>query len=59
MNTEIQEHKKLNDLSLHEILEVTTPPYFRVMKVFSGWLYNFYDASKDEYQPNWTFVPHN
>ena len=50
---------KMDNLSLHEILEITEPPYFRIMKVYSGWLYNFYDTSEDAYRPDWVFVPHN
>lgn len=45
------------DLKLHEIHEVHQPPYYRIMRVASGWLYNFYDTVADEYMSGWTFVP--
>lgn len=47
----------LSAMQLHEIIEVHVPPYFRIMKVKSGWLYNFYDSDKDDYKNEWTFVP--
>lgn len=50
--------KRMKSMKLHEILDITEPPYFRVMKVPGGWLYNFYDDDKDNYQKErWTFVP--
>lgn len=45
------------DLDIHEILEIHKPLCFRVMRVPSGWLYNFYDTLKDEYKSEWIFVP--
>ena len=42
---------------VYQIIEVHEPPYFRKMRVESGWFYNFYDCVKDEYQSNWSFVP--
>ena len=42
---------------LNEIVEVHEKPYFRKMKVESGWMYNFYNCDIDEYNNEWTFVP--
>ncbi len=44
-------------MSTHDVIEVTEPPYFRIMKVPSGYLYNFYDVTVDEYTDQWIFVP--
>lgn len=52
------EAKSVYTLKLHEIMEVTEPPYFRVMRVPTGWLYNFYDGEKDGYGSDWIFVIH-
>jgi hypothetical protein len=46
-------------MKLHEIIEVHEAPYFRKMRVESGFMYNFYDTSKDEYKQEWTFVPYS
>ena len=46
----------LHYMDLHEIVEVNKPPYFRVMKVYNGWLYNFYDEVADNYKTDWIFV---
>ena len=45
-------------MKLHEIIEVHEKPYFRKMRVESGFMYNFYDTDKDDYQQEWTFVPY-
>lgn len=45
-------------MKLHEIIEVHDKPYFRKMRVESGFIYNFYDTEKDDYQLEWTFVPY-
>ena len=45
-------------MKLHEIIEVHEKPYFRKMRVESGFMYNFYDTEKDDYKQEWTFVPH-
>lgn len=45
-------------MKLHEIIEVHDNPYFRKMRVESGFMYNFYDTEKDDYQQEWTFVPY-
>ena len=44
-------------MKLHEIIDVRKEPYFRKMRVESGFMYNFYDVEKDEYKQEWTFVP--
>jgi hypothetical protein len=44
-------------MKLHEIIDVHQEPYFRKMRVESGYMYNFYDTEKDEYKQEWTFVP--
>jgi len=50
-------HKE--QLNINEIIEITESPYFRKMKVESGWMYNFYDSEKDNYKNDWTFVPNS
>jgi len=42
---------------LNGIIEIHEEPYFRKMKVESGWMYNFWDRVKDEYANEWIFVP--
>lgn len=49
----------LFNMNLHEIIEVYHDPYFRIMRVSGGWLYNFYDTEVDNYKPEWIFVPLN
>ena len=44
-------------MKLHEIIEINKEPYFRKMRVESGFMYNFYDVEKDEYKKEWSFVP--
>ena len=44
-------------MKLYEIIDVHQEPYFRKMRVESGFMYNFYDTEKDEYKQEWTFVP--
>jgi hypothetical protein len=44
-------------MKLYEITAVRKEPYFRKMRVESGFMYNFYDCEKDEYQKEWIFVP--
>ena len=44
-------------MKLHKIIDVHQEPYFRKMRVESGFMYNFYDTEKDEYKQEWTFVP--
>lgn len=44
-------------MKLHEITDIAEEPYFRKMRVESGFMYNFYDCEKDEYQKEWIFVP--
>ena len=44
-------------MKLYEIIDVVQEPYFRKMRVESGFMYNFYDVEKDEYKQEWTFVP--
>lgn len=56
-NAVLNEVPSIYALKLHEITEVHQPPYYRIMRVASGWLYNFYDCDKAEYQGGWTFVP--
>jgi len=46
-------------MKLHEIIEVHDKPYFRKMRVESGFMYNFWDVEKDDYQQEWTFVPYS
>tara|TARA_R110000772_G_scaffold247858_1_gene361797 strand:+ start:549 stop:701 length:153 start_codon:yes stop_codon:yes gene_type:complete len=46
-------------MKIHETEEVTYPPYFRRMKVESGYLYNFWDSDNDDYSKDWVFVPVN
>ncbi len=43
-------------MKIHKIKAIHEEPYFRKMKVESGYLYNFYDTEKDEYQKEWIFV---
>lgn len=44
-------------MKLHQIIKVHEEPYFRKMRVESGFMYNFYDTEKDDYQQEWIFVP--
>ena len=44
-------------MKLYEIIYVNQEPYFRKMKVESGFMYNFYDTVIDEYRGEWIFVP--
>jgi len=53
---EIKEHD-LGAMKVHEVLDHHLPPYFRVMRVPYGWLYNFYDSVTDNYSPDWILVP--
>ena len=46
-------------MKLHEIILVHQDPYYRIMRVSGGWLYNFYDTQADNYKPEWIFVPLN
>lgn len=48
---------ELFSMQLHEIIEVYHKPYFRIMRVAGGWMYNFYDTKNDEYFGEWTYVP--
>lgn len=48
---------ELFSMQLHEIIEVYHEPYFRIMRVVGGWMYNFYDTKNDEYFGEWTYVP--
>ena len=43
-------------MKLYEIIDVHQEPYFRKMRVESGYMYNFYDTEKDEYKQEWIFV---
>jgi predicted DNA-binding helix-hairpin-helix protein len=58
MSTEIKPitESKLENMKVHEVLEHHKPPYFRVMRVYDGWLYNFYDESVDDYRKDWIYV---
>jgi len=51
-------YSDIMNMELHQIVEVFEPPYFRIMKVPTGWLYNFYVSESDTYSTNWVFVPH-
>lgn len=53
-----EQTKRINLLymNLHQIIEVHDAPYFRVMRVVGGWLYNFYDEVADNYKTDWVFV---
>ena len=42
---------------LYEITAVHEEPYFRKMRVETGYMYNFYDCEKDQYNAEWIFVP--
>jgi hypothetical protein len=44
-------------MKLHEITAVHEEPYFRKMRVESGFMYNFWNEEKQEYNAEWTFVP--
>jgi hypothetical protein len=55
-NEKVTESDLMN-MKFHEIIEVHQVPYFRVMKVTTGWLYNFYDSVTDDYKTDWIFVP--
>lgn len=46
-------------MKLHEIINVHSEPFFRKMKVESGFMYDFYDCERDEYKNQWIFVPHS
>ena len=48
---------KKNDMKLHEITEIHEKPYFRKMRVESGFMYDFWNSEKDDYNDDWTFVP--
>ena len=48
---------KITIMKLYEIIDVHQEPYFRKMRVESGFMYNFYDVEKDEYKKEWSFVP--
>ena len=43
-------------MKLHEIIDVHQEPYFRKMRVESGFMYNFYDTIADKYKEEWIFV---
>lgn len=45
------------DFKIGQIIEVHKEPYYRKMKVESGWMYNFYDTKNDNYSRGWIFVP--
>jgi len=47
----------LKNMKLHEIMEIHSEPYYRIMRVPSGWLYNFYDVVADNYLNGWIFIP--
>jgi len=57
LTTEQLDASTLKLMSLHQIIEVHQAPYFRIMKVVDGWLYNFYDVDADNYKAEWQFVP--
>jgi hypothetical protein len=42
---------------MNELIEIHEEPYFRKMKVESGWLYNFWSYTTDNYSDIWVFVP--
>jgi len=50
-------YSDLMNMELHQIVDVHEAPYFRVMKVSTGWLYNFYDSKLDDYTGEWVYVP--
>jgi hypothetical protein len=45
------------DMQLHQVIKFYKEPYFRVMRVASGWLYNFWNAETGDYETAWVFVP--
>ena len=42
---------------LYKITTVHEEPYFRKMRVETGYMYNFYNCEKDQYNAEWIFVP--
>lgn len=50
--------KEIYSMNLHDFLEIADKPYFRVLRVQSGWLYNFYNEGLDAYNEEWVFVPY-
>ena len=48
---------KITIMKLYEIIDVVQEPYFRKMRVESGYMYNFYDVYRDKYKKEWSFVP--
>ncbi len=43
-------------MKLYEITEVNEMPYFRKMRVESGFMYNFWNNTTHEYNEDWIFV---
>ncbi len=46
---------RLNKMDLHEFESVND--FFRRMKVNNGYLYNYWDNEKQDWDTNWVFVP--
>ena len=44
-------------MKLHKITKVHEEPYFQKMRVESGFMYNFWNEEKQEYNAEWIFVP--
>lgn len=51
--------ESLFNMALHDIVQIHHYPYFRVMRVSGGWMYNYYDQHLDDYKNDWVFVPLN
>lgn len=55
----LAEVPSIYDMKLHQVTDVCQEPYFRVMRVAGGWLYDFWNNEKQEYNSSWSFVPFN
>ena len=49
---------RILNMQPHSIVEIHEKPHFRVLRVHSGWLYNFWSNEKGIYDTNWVFVPY-
>jgi hypothetical protein len=47
--------KTIFDLGLHEIF--TIPHHVEITRVYSGWIYRFWDPKRGEYDLSGVFVP--
>lgn len=54
---EVVSEDMLLSLSLHQMVVVFHEPAMRILRVQSGWLYNFWDYNQSDYFDHWVFVP--